>query len=130
MTEVNNKWYKSWWIYVVVFFITIVLLILGLKKTKAYMNYQEYLKTEIEDLKRINLKKDQTIDSLILVKQKIKIIRERISTEEQDKVIRDLEQELTLLRKEKSELTPTIKQDTIYPIHKLTRFLEDLLKEN
>lgn len=98
------KWYNNKWIYIAVIIILIISLYLIFKQSSVYYNYQELLKSE-----NIILKKE--IDSLTIEynelknkKDKVVIIRERISTKDQDEKIAFLENELRKLK---------IRRDTI-----------------
>lgn len=102
--QYNMKWYNNKWIYIAVIIVLIISLYLIFKQSSVYYNYQELLKSE-----NIILKKE--IDSLTIEynelknkKDKVVIIRERISTKDQDEKIAFLENELRKLK---------IRRDTI-----------------
>lgn len=75
----KQKWYNKWWIKVAAAVMILIILYIATKKTITYVNYQEYLKTEIEQLKKENIKLDSLYKTKVLEKEKIKIIREKIS---------------------------------------------------
>ena len=103
------KWYNNKWVYIATIIVLLISLYLILKQSSVYYNYQELLKSE-----NIILKKE--IDSLTEEytllknkKDKVLIIRERITTKDQDERIVFLENEL---RKLKTRRDTTITVDT------------------
>jgi len=118
----KEKWYNSWWVKVAVGLVIIYLLYLGTKTTVAYVNYQEYLKTEIEQLKKENTKLDSLYKTKVLEKEKIKIIREKISIQSELDRLEILTKQLEEIKTTKLE-----KIDSIGP-EDLQKYLQKELK--
>ena len=110
------KWYNSRWFYLAVVVLLILSITFAATKTVAYFNYQEILKTEIDSLNNIIVSKDSLYQKLHKQKEKVKIIREKISTEEETQKIVYLEEELKKLRKSKTDTTIT--KDTPEELYK------------
>ena len=117
----KTKWYSTWWfrISIVVF---LILLVFGGKEAITHYNYVESLKTHIKSQD----KKIETQDSLYKIKaaqkEKIKIIREKISIQSELDRLEHLRNQLLELRKQ------TPKQiDTISP-EELDIYFKKLLK--
>lgn len=118
----KTKWYSTWWFRISVIVVVIVIIFFAVKKTNAYINYQEYLKTEIESLKRENTKLDSLYKLKAAEKEKIKVIREKISVQPELDRIKHLENQLLELRKQ-----PPKQIDTLSP-EELDKYLKNLLK--
>lgn len=76
------KWYNTKWFYLAVFLLLVIGIYFGARKTITYINYQEYLKTEVEALKKENLKLDSLYKATAAQKEKIRIIKEKIDISE------------------------------------------------
>lgn len=118
----RTKWYNKWWIKVAAGLMIIIILYIATKKTITYVNYQEYLKTEIETLKKENTKLDSLYKTKVLEKEKIKIIREKISIQSELDRLTELTKQLEEVRK-----TELNKIDTISP-EQLQIYLQKELK--
>lgn len=110
------KWYNSRWFYLAVVVLLILSITFAATKTVAYFNYQEILKTEIDSLNNIIVSKDSLYQKLHKQKEKVRIIREKISTEEETQKIVYLEEELKKLRRSKTDTTIT--KDTPEELYK------------
>ncbi len=110
------KWYNSKWFYLAVVVLIILSIIFAATKTVAYFNYQEILKTEIDSLNNIIVSKDSLYQKLHKQKEKVKIIREKITTTEETQKIVYLEEELKKLRRSKTDTTIT--KDTPEELYK------------
>jgi preprotein translocase subunit SecF len=118
----KTKWYNTWGFRISVIVVVIVIIFFAAKKTNAYINYQEYLKTEIESLKKDNSKLDSLYKLKSAEKEKIKIIREKISIQSEIDRLEHLRNQLLELRKQ-----PPKQIDTISP-EELDKYLKELLK--
>lgn len=76
------KWYNTKWFYLAVFLLLVIGIYFGARKTITYINYQEYLKTEVEALKKENIKLDSLYKATAAQKEKIRIIKEKIDISE------------------------------------------------
>ncbi len=101
----KTKWYQSWWFYIIIFVVLVVAVYFAARKTIAYVNYQEYLKTEIESLKKDNIKLDSLYRITAAQKDKIKIIKEKIDITEDIKKLQTLIDEYERIKK---DTTPSI----------------------
>jgi len=118
----KTKWYSTWWFRVSAVML-IILLIFGGKEVVTHFNYVESLKTHIKSQD----KKIETQDSLYKIKaaekEKIKIIREKISIQSELDRLEHLKNQLIELRKQ-----PPKQIDTISP-EELDIYFKKLLKE-
>ena len=117
------KWYNSWWLKVAVIGVIIAFVYFLGRKTIIYLNYQEILKTEIDSLKKENIKLDSLYIALEKQKQKVTIIRQNISTKEDQDKIKALKLELTELRKKLPK-----KVETITP-EELDKYFQDIINK-
>jgi predicted RND superfamily exporter protein len=103
------KWYNSKWFYLTIIVLFMIGLYFGITKSTTYFNYQELLKTENTSLKVEIDSLKKKYEKLEKKRVKIVMIRERITTKEQDDRIAYLEKELKKIR----TLTDTVhKKDT------------------
>ena len=118
----KTKWYSTWWFRISVVVI-IILLVFGGKEAITHYNYVESLKTHIKSQD----KKIETQDSLYKIKEaqkeKIRVIREKISIQPDLERIKHLENQLLELRKQ-----PPKQIDTLSP-EELDIYFKKLLKE-
>lgn len=121
MPQFNKKWYNTWWFKITVASIIIIILYFATRKTIVYMNYQEYLKTQIDSLNIENTKLDSLYKVAVLQKDKIKIIREKVSIQSEVDKLERLKIELELLGKQPSKIT-----DSITPEDLLRYFKKEL----
>lgn len=112
----KTKWYNSRWFYLGVIVLIIIIALYAATKSVAYFNYTELLKTEnaAKSVEIDSLKKNY--DKLFKQKERVKIIREKINTEEEDQRIAYLEQELLNLRRAKEDTI--VKKDTPEQLYK------------
>lgn len=117
----KTKWYQTWWFKIIVV-ILVVALVFGGKEAVTHFNYVESLKTHIKSQD----KKIETQDSLYKIKaaqkEKIKIVREKISIQLELDRLEHLKNQLLELRKQ-----PPKQIDTISP-EELDKYLKNLLK--
>jgi predicted RND superfamily exporter protein len=78
----------------------ILFIALQIRQSAQYFNFQEYLKTEIESLKKQNNQLDSIYKVVSTERQRIKIIREKISIVEELNRMERLKRELEILRGE------------------------------
>lgn len=78
----------------------ILFIVLQIRQSAQYFNFQEYLKTEIESLKKQNNQLDSIYKVVSTERQRIKIIREKISIVEELNRMERLKRELEILRGE------------------------------
>jgi len=125
----RNKWYNRWWIKYVVFVIILIVFYVLVRNTINETTISKHLKQKNEELLQDSKNKDKLIDSLVVQKNKVKIIREKISTKEQEARLQELRQQLVELRKQKVEANSieTIKAIPPTP-EELTKFLQDIIK--
>lgn len=118
----KTKWYSTWGFRISVVAI-IILLIFGGKEAITHYNYVESLKTHIKSQD----KKIETQDSLYKIKaaqkEKIKIVREKISIQSELDRLEHLKNQLLELRKQ-----PPKQIDTISP-EELDKYFKNLLKQ-
>lgn len=99
MQNKKIKWYNLFWVRILGVLVIVFGIYMAARKTVTYYNLNEYLKTEIESLK----KKNTSLDSLYKLekekKEKVKIIKERIQVAGDLERIKKLEKELEELRK-------------------------------
>lgn len=119
----KTKWYNTWWFKIIIISIIAIVIYFAAKKTTVYINYQEYLKTEIDSLKRQNIILDSLYKSKVIDKEKIKIIREKISIQSELDRLEHLKNQLIELRKQ------PIKQTENLSPEELDKYLKELLKE-
>ena len=119
----KTKWYNTWWFKIIIISIIAIVIYFAAKKTTVYINYQEYLKTEIDSLKRQNIILDSLYKSKAIDKEKIKIIREKISIQSELDRLEHLKNQLIELRKQ------PIKQTENLSPEELDKYLKELLKE-
>ena len=93
---------KKYWIAVISIIIVIGVLYYFGKKTVYYFNYQEYLKTEVEELKRKNNSLDSLYKATVIQKDKIRIIKDKIDISEDLNQLESLLQEYKLLKEKES----------------------------
>lgn len=115
-------WYNKWWVRVLFVAALIVSLYFGLRKTVTYFNYQEYQKTVIDSLSRLNYSKDSTIVRLTKQKEKVKVVRIAINTKPEEDRIKILEHELEQLKKKQVDV-----KDSLSP-EELDKWLRKFLK--
>lgn len=94
------KWYNLFWVRILGVVLILILIYFGATKTVTYYNLNEYLKTEIETLKKKNIQLDSLYNQEKIKKEKIKIIRERIQVGEDIEKVKKLQKELEELRKQ------------------------------
>ena len=118
----RTKWYSTWW-FRIIMVIIVVALIFGGKEAVTHFNYVESLKTHI----KAQDKKIETQDSLYKIKEaqkeKIRVIREKISIQSELDRLEHLKNQLIELRKQ-----PLKQIDTISP-EELDIYFKKLLKE-
>lgn len=117
------KWYNIFWVRILGVLLILLLIYFAATKTVTYYNLNEYLKTEIENLKKKNIELDSLYQKEKVKKEKVRIIRERIQVGEDIEKVKKLEKELQELRKQKP--TPI---DKISP-EELDQYFRQLLKE-
>ena len=100
-----KRWYNSRWFYLGIILLIIFGLYFAVTKTTAYFNYQELLKTENTELKAQIDTLNKKYNRIEKERAKVVIIRERITTKEQEDRIAYLEEELRKIR---------ILPDTVY----------------
>lgn len=114
------KWYNSKWFYYSIILITIIIIYLLVKNTVSQTNIAKHLKGQNEELLREGWKKDRVIDSLMIQKNKVKVIREKVSIASEEELIKKLQKELQDLRKKEVVI------DTITP-EKLNIYLNNII---
>jgi Tfp pilus assembly protein PilN len=122
MIQKEIKWYNLFWVRILGVLVIVFGIYMAARKTVTYYNLNEYLKTEIESLK----KKNTSLDSLYKLekekKEKVKIIKERIQVAGDLERIKKLEKELEELRKKvPPKVEPLSPED-------MTSYFKDLLK--
>lgn len=122
MQNKKIKWYNLFWVRILGVLVIVFGIYMAARKTVTYYNLNEYLKTEIESLK----KKNTSLDSLYKLekekKEKVKIIKERIQVAGDLERIKKLEKELEELRKKvPPKVEPLSPED-------MTSYFKDLLK--
>jgi len=75
----KEKWYNKWWIKVAAVLVIIYLLYSNFQSSTLNHNLQEIHKTEINELKKQIIERDSLYNIAKNQKEKIKIIREKIS---------------------------------------------------
>jgi phosphopantothenoylcysteine synthetase/decarboxylase len=114
------KWYQNKWLYYGIALITIIGLYFLLRNTVNQTNLAKYLKQQNDDF-RIELKmKDRIIDSLIVQKNKIRVVRDKVSTKAEEELIAKLQKELAELRSKQ------VTVDTLTP-ERLNQYFQNLL---
>ena len=88
------KWYNRWWVRIVFVAALIIALYFGGRKTVTYFNYQQYQKTVIDSLLKQSIAKDTVIARISKEKQKIKIVRQSISTKAEEDRLKIIEYKL------------------------------------
>ena len=100
MQNKQVKWYNLFWVRLIGVLIIVLGIYIAARKTVTYYNLNEYLKTEIEGLKKQN----KSLDSLYQIekekKEKIRVVKERIQVAWDLERIRQLEKEIEELRKQ------------------------------
>lgn len=119
----NNVWYKSWWFGAVVAIGIIFLILFAATKTTQFLNYQEYLKTEIDSLQNQSRRINQTIDRIEKKRDSIYIIRQRITIQEELTQLKKLAKEYEALKSVKPVVTDSITPEELqrYFIKELNR---------
>ena len=117
------KWYNLFWVRISGVVLILLLIYFGATKTVTYYNLNEYLKTEIENLKKKNTELDSLYQKEKTKKEKVRIIKERIQIGEDIEKVKKLQKELEELRKQQLP-----KVDKIEP-EELNKYFKDLLKE-
>lgn len=118
----KTKWYQTWWFRISVV-ILVILLIFGGKEAITHYNYVESLKTHIKDQEKIITTQDSLYKIKEAQKEKIRVIREKISIQPDLERIKHLENQLLELRKQ-----PPKQIDTLSP-EELDKYFKNLLKE-
>ncbi len=123
MTVKKVKWYNLFWVRILGVVLILILIYFGATKTVTYYNLNEYLKTEIETLKKKNVQLDSLYNQEKVKKEKIKIIRERIQVGEDIEKVKKLQKQLEELRKQQLPKVEKIEPE------ELNKYFQDLLKE-
>lgn len=116
-------WYKSWWFGVAVVIGLFFLIFLAATKTTQFLNYQEYLKTEIDSLQNQSKRIALTIEALERKRDSVQIIRQRITIQEELNQIKKLAKEYEALKAIKPVVT-----DSITPEELNKYFIKELNK--
>lgn len=103
---INKKKINILWVIAAI--ALILFIYLQVVQSTQYFNIQEYLKTEIESIKRQNRQLDSIYKVVSTDRDRIKIIREKISIAEELARMEKLKRELELLRGEKPLLSDSI----------------------
>jgi len=103
---INKKKINILWIVAAI--ALILFIYLQVLQSTQYFNFQEYLKTEIESIKKQNKQLDSIYEIVSTERERIKIIREKISIAEELARMEKLKKDLELLRGEKPLLSDSI----------------------
>lgn len=98
---------NRWWL-VAIILIAIVLLVLNTKIINKQSNFESYLKTEIDSLRRENQKFDSIFVILSKDKNNIRIIRERITIASELEKLERFKKELEAIRGERPIIADSI----------------------
>ena len=101
-------WYKSWWFGIIVMLCIILFTTYAITKTTQFLNYQEYLKTEIDSLQNQSKRISINIERLENKRDSIQIIRQRITIQEELNQLKKLAKEYEALKAIKPTITDTI----------------------
>ncbi len=113
----SNIWYKSWWFGAVVAIGIIFLILFAATKTTQFLNYQEYLKTEIDSLQNQVQVLQKSIDKLEHKRDSIRIIRQKISVQSELDQIKKLAKEYEALKAKELVVTDSIKVEDLYKFY-------------
>ena len=117
----KTKWYSTWWFRISVVVI-IILLVFGGKEAVTHYNYVESLKTHIKAQEKVITTQDSLYKIKETQKEKIRVIREKISIQPELDRLEHLKNQLIELRKQ-----PPKQIDTISP-EELDIYFKKLLK--
>ena len=113
----SNIWYKSWWFGAVVVVGIISLIFYAATKTPQFLNYREYLKTEIDSLQNQVQVLQKSIDKLEHKRDSIRIIRQKISVQSELDQIKKLAREYEALKAKELVVTDSIKVEDLYKFY-------------
>jgi len=114
----KEKWYNKGWVKVAAGLMIVYLLYSNFKSSTLNHNLQEIHKTEINELKKQIIERDSLYNIAKNQKEKIKIIREKISIQSELDRLTELTKQLEEVRK-----TELNKIDTITP-EQLQKYLQ------
>lgn len=121
--EIIIKWYNSFWVRFGIVISFIILLVYLANDSRVAHNLNEYLKTEIESLKKENLKLDSLYKEEKSKKEKVRIIKEKVQVAEDLNKIKKLEEELKKLREENLKEVEKISPE------ELDKYFRNLIKK-
>lgn len=113
----SNIWYKSWWFGAVVVVGIIFLIFYAATKTPQFLNYREYLKTEIDSLQNQVQVLQKSIDKLEHKRDSIRIIRQKISVQSELDQIKKLAKEYEALKAKELIVTDSITVEDLYKFY-------------
>jgi len=103
---------SRWWLIGIVVVLAIYLA-LNTRIINQYYNFQEYLKTEIETLKKQNKQLDSTLVIVSKERDKIRFIREKVSIAGELERLEILRKELEAIRAEDPAITDSISPEDL-----------------
>ncbi len=110
----QTVWYKSWWFGIVIMLCIILFTTYAITKTTQFLNYREYLKTEIDSLQNQVKVLNKSIENLEYKRDSIRIIRQKISIQSELEALKKLAKEYEALKSEKLVVNDSISLEDLH----------------
>lgn len=124
----NIEWYKSWWFGGVVVVGIVFLIFFGATKTPQFLNYREYLKTEIDSLQNEVKLLNKSIERLEQKRDSVRIIRQKITIQPELDLLKKLAREYEAIKAREVVVTDSISMRDLHKFY-LQKFNQEKEEE-
>ena len=124
----NIEWYKSWWFGGVVVVGIVFLIFFAATKTPQFLNYREYLKTEIDSLQNEVKLLNKSIERLEQKRDSVRIIRQKITIQPELDLLKKLAREYEAIKAREVVVTDSISMRDLHKFY-LQKFNQEKEEE-